>query len=101
MSSKYNIFCAKSLEEIKRSKSLTNPADQESKLITNLEGYGDMKALMLSNPVLNRFKEKLKIKLIDLLTVIYTSLKYEEMKVYDFIWHMTMEENYLIFKGKK
>jgi hypothetical protein len=39
------------------------------------------------------------MKIIDLLTAIYASLKIEEAKVYDFIWLTTLDEKYIILKG--
>lgn len=57
--------------------------------------------LISKTPYLQKFKEKLKMKVIDFLTEVYTCLKFEEHFVYDFIRNMTMEEKYLILKAKK
>ena len=53
------------------------------------------------SPALTKFKEKIKLKIIDFLTIIYTALKYEEAVVYDFVKYTTLDEKYIIFKGLK
>ena len=60
-----------------------------------------MKLLISKSAYLEKSKEKIKMKIVDFLTEVYTCLKYEEYFVYDFIRNMTLDEEYLIFKGRK
>lgn len=60
-----------------------------------------MQALISSFSPLKKFKDKIKLKMIDFLTMVYTSLKYQEAKVYDFIRYLTLDQKYLIMKGVK
>lgn len=60
-----------------------------------------MQTLIKNSSVLKVFKEKIKLKIIDFLTVVYTELKYEEALVYDFVREMTLNEEFLILKGRK
>ncbi len=101
VSPKFNILPAKSLEELKISKIVLHPNDSNSKLILNLQGYHDMRMLIDQSPPLKKFKEVIKFKIIDFLTTIYTYLKFEEARVYDFCRLLTLDEKYLILKGKK
>lgn len=60
-----------------------------------------MQVLINAYPPLKKFKDKIKLKIIDFLTVIYTSLKYEQAKVYDFVRNLAIEQKYIIMKGVK
>lgn len=60
-----------------------------------------MRILIDQSPPLKKFKENIKLQIIDFLTVIYTYLKYEEAQVYDFCKFLTLDEKYLILKGLK
>lgn len=60
-----------------------------------------MKQVISKTPLFKSYKEALKPKLIDMLSKIYTCLKYEEQKVYEFMYDLTLAEEYVIFSGKK
>jgi len=76
MGVKLGIFPAKPLEEMKKNKNNANPNDIQSKLIMNLEGYSEMKTLINNSLSLKRFKDQIKFKIIDFLTLVYTELKH-------------------------
>lgn len=60
-----------------------------------------MQTSIAQNPALKKFKDKIKLRIIDFLTVVYTALKYQEAQVYDFCRYMTLDEKYIILKGIK